>query len=133
MIKSIIKSSCIFYLCVTVTYMCKNYHVTLSLIVCTMYSRRRMDGRRTTSFPDLTATPKGKEQQGGIRLQASALDLLQDPARGNDSGEEDEDDEPPDDSSVAAGTKLLDYDSDQTSEFCHENSSSQTATGTETP
>jgi hypothetical protein len=132
MIKTI-KSLCIFEPRISDTERCRIYHVTLSIIVLAMYSRRRMDGRRTTSFPDLTATPKGKGQQSSCRLHASPLDLLHDPARGGDGGEEDEDDEPPDDISVAAGTELLDYDSDQNSDFCHENTSSRAATGTAPP
>jgi hypothetical protein len=127
------KSSCIFVLRIIVIELYRIYHVTLSIIVLAMYSRRRMDGRRTTSFPDLTATPKGTGQHSGGRLHALALDLLHDPDRMGDGGDEDEDDEPPDDISVAAGTVLLDYDSDQNSDFCHENTSSGAATGTATP
>jgi hypothetical protein len=95
-----------------VLYMFNNYSVTLALIVCTIYSRKEMDGRRTSSFPDLTATPGEMKHQGSTRLHASALDLHRVPAHGDDGVDEDEDDEPPDDSTVAAGTELLDYDSD---------------------
>jgi hypothetical protein len=93
-------------------------------IALTHFSEQDMEGRRTTSYPDLSSGSRstGRDDRGG--LHHSSLDLFTSPqpdrsiaGTNKDSG--DDESGPPDDTDIAAGNVLLDYNSDTTGDAVH--------------